>query len=69
MKNSKEYVISKWLFCVSIISFCLSGITGIVSSNTSIDKIFFYLGLSFLCCGFVFLNKSKDNNDKSNDNY
>ena len=65
MKNSKEYKISKVLFIVSIVLFCISVVTGLIPGLVfDIDKICMYLGLALLGFGFVLLKKAVNNNDK-----
>ena len=64
MKKSKEYKISRALFCVSLILLCISLVTGLIPGLVfAVDKICMYLGLAFLCLGFVFLKKAVDKND------
>lgn len=64
MKQSKEYKISYVLFCVAIVLFGVSLVTGVMSNiNSSIDTICLFLGISFMCFGFVVLGKSKKNSD------
>lgn len=63
MKNSKEYKISAALFCVSLVLFVISMITGLMLElDFAIDKICMYLGFASFCSGLVFLKKAKDNN-------
>ena len=64
MKKSKEYVISVVSFCVAIVLYFISMITGLISNlDFSIDKICMYLGFAFFGLGLVFMNKSNNNND------
>lgn len=64
MKKSKEYKISRVLFCVSLVLFCISIVTGLIPGLVfAIDKICMYLGLAVLCFGFVLLKKATDKND------
>ena len=66
MKKSKEYKISIVLFSVALVAFVISMVTGLIPVlNSSIDKICMYLGFAFLGFGLVFLNKAKDNSDKT----
>lgn len=57
--EKKEYKISVVLFCVSLLFFAISFITGLIPALIfSIDKICMYLGFSFLSAGFVFLRRA-----------
>lgn len=61
MKKSKEYIISCWLFSMSLVMYCISMITGLIPGlQFSMDKICMYLGFSFLGLGLVFMHKSNE---------
>lgn len=63
MKNSKEYKISTALFCVALVLYAISIVTGLIPGLAfAIDKICMYLGFAAFGFGLVFLKKSKDNN-------
>ena len=62
MKKTKEYKICFGLFCICLILYGISMVTGLMPElNSSIDKICMYLGHTFLCLGIVFSLKYKDN--------
>lgn len=62
MKKLKEYKICFGLFCICLILYGISMVTGLMPElNSSIDKICMYLGHTFLCLGIVFSLKHKDN--------
>lgn len=64
MRKSKEYKISRVLFCVSLVLFCISIVTGLIPGLTfDIDRICMYLGFALLCFGFVFSKKAIDSNE------
>lgn len=63
MKKSKEYKISTVLFCISLVLYVISFITGLIPKlDFSIDKISMYLGFSCYGLGLVFLKKSEKSN-------
>ena len=65
MKKSKEDKISIVFFCIALILFGISMVTGLIPGLVySIDKIWMFLGFAFFCFGLVFLNKAKNKNDK-----
>lgn len=65
MKNSKEYKISSTLFCVALVLYGISIVTGLIPGlEYSIDKICMYLGFAFFGLGLVFFSKSKGSDDK-----
>lgn len=68
MKKSRDYKISVGLLLAAIVSFCVSGVTGLVLNiDSSIDTMFMFLGFALMGFGFVFLSKSKgrvDDEDK-----
>ena len=60
MKKTKEYKVSMGLLVAAIVSFCVSGVTGLLLNvGSSIDTIFMFLGFALMGFGFVFLNKAK----------
>ena len=62
MKKTKEYKICFGLFCICLILYGISMVTGLMPElNSSIDKICMYLGHTFLCLGIVFSLKYIDN--------
>ena len=66
MKNAKEYKISIWLLSISLVLFCISFVTGLIPGLVfAIDKICMGLGFSVYCFGLMFLENSKDNNNKT----
>lgn len=64
MKKTRAYKISVVLFCVSLVLFGISIVTGLIPGLVfAIDKISMYLGGALLSLGFVLLKKAKDNSD------
>lgn len=67
MKKSKEYKICFGSFCICLILYGISMVTGLMPGLTSsIDKICMYLGHTFLCLGILFSYKigNSKNTDK-----
>ena len=63
MKKSKEYKICFGSFCICLILYGISMVTGLMPGLTSsIDKICMYLGFACFGFGLVFLKKSEKNN-------
>lgn len=66
MKASKKYKISIALSVVVLILFGISMVSGLMPVKEriySIDKISLYLGFALLGFSYMFLNKSKSNDE------
>lgn len=60
MKKSREYKISVVCFCIALVLFAVSIITGLIPGLVySVDKICEYLGFACFGFGLVYASKAK----------